>query len=135
MTVLSLQLISPEKDYFVGPIKMVVLPGEDGDFSVLLDHAPIITFLRPGKIFIVEEKGKEYSYFVGSGFVKVDNNNCQVLVDYIKEKADLDLVNSKKKLSEVLNQIENESNQATIDILNEKKLIFEGEVNFIENGA
>ena len=38
---------------------MVVLPGEDGDFSVLSEHAPIITYLRPGKITIIEDKVSE----------------------------------------------------------------------------
>ena len=58
MSDLSLQLVSPDKDYFVGKIDMVVIPGEDGDFSVLTEHAPIITFLRPGKLTIMEEKIK-----------------------------------------------------------------------------
>ena len=75
---------------------MVVLPGEEGDFSVLSEHAPIITYLRPGKITIIEEKNKEHIYFVGSGFVKVENNNCQVLVDYIKKSNDFDLKISKR---------------------------------------
>ena len=89
MNNLSLQLISPDKEYFAGIVEMVVLPGENGDFSVLPDHAPIITYLRPGKISIIVERGKELSYFVASGFVKVDNNNCHVLVDYIKSESDL----------------------------------------------
>ena len=90
MSNLSLQLVSPDKNYFVGTIDMVVMPGEDGDFSVLPDHAPIITYLRPGRATIVEEH-KEHTYFVGSGFIKVENNNCQVLVDYIKNRLEFDI--------------------------------------------
>ena len=41
---------------------MVVLPGEEGDFSVLPDHAPIITYLRPGSMTIKSEKGKELTF-------------------------------------------------------------------------
>ena len=96
MSNLSLQLVSPDNEYFVGTIDMVVLPGEDGDFSVLPEHAPIITYLRPGKLTITEEQSKEHVYFVGSGFVKVENNNCQVLVDYIKKSNELDITKSKK---------------------------------------
>ena len=70
---------------------MVVLPGEEGDFSVLVDHAPIITYLRPGRITIKSEKGKQLTYFVASGFVKINENNCQVLVDYVNKKSDLDV--------------------------------------------
>ena len=114
MSNLSLQLVSPDNDYFVGTIDMVVLPGEDGDFSVLPEHAPIITYLRPGKITIIEEQNKEHIYFVGSGFVKVENNNCQVLVDYIKRSNDLDITKSKKELSELLIEIENKTNESVV---------------------
>ena len=130
---LSLQLVSPDQDFFVGTIDMVVLPGEDGDFSVLPEHAPIITYLRPGKITIIEEKNKEHIYFVGSGFVKVENNNCQVLVDYIKKSSDFDMEITKKELSKLLTEIENESNQTKLKSLLERKEVLEEEISFLES--
>ena len=130
MSNLSLQVVSPDKDYFLGTIDMVVIPGEDGDFSVLPEHAPVITYLRPGILTIVEEH-KEHTYFVGSGFIKVENNNCQVLVDYIKNSSDFDITASKKQLSELLSEIENESNEAKIQSLLEMKEILEEEVNLL----
>ena len=132
MSELKLQLVSPDQDYFVGNIDMVVIPGEDGDFSVLAEHAPIITYLRPGKLTIIEEKNKEHSYFVGSGFVQVENNNCKVLVDYIKKSSDFDIGVSKKELSDLLTTIENENNESTLKGLLEKKEILEEEVSFLE---
>ena len=133
MSNLSLQLVSPDTDYFIGTIDMVVLPGDDGDFSVLPEHAPIITFLRPGKMTILEEQGKEHIYFVGSGFVKVENNYCQVLVDYIKRNDELDITKSKKELSELLLEIENKTNHTALESLLEKKEILQEEISFIEN--
>ena len=133
MSTLSLQLVSPDKEHFIGPVEMVVLPGEEGDFSVLPEHAPIITYLRPGKISIIGEQGNKQSYFVASGFVKVDNNNCKVLVDYIKNKEDLNLEDSKKELSNILAKIENEKNQNVVARLKERLVILEEEVYFIEN--
>ena len=130
MSNLSLQVVSPDKDYFLGTIDMVVIPGEDGDFSVLPEHAPVITYLRPGILTIVEEH-KEHTYFVGSGFIKVENNNCQVLVDYIKNSLDFDIAASKKQLSELLSEIENENNEAKIQSLLEMKEILEEEVNLL----
>tara|TARA_B100000700_G_C14984072_1_gene827881 strand:- start:1063 stop:1470 length:408 start_codon:yes stop_codon:yes gene_type:complete len=130
---LSLQLISPDKEYFAGIVEMVVLPGENGDFSVLPDHAPIITYLRPGKISIIVERGKELSYFVASGFVKVDNNNCHVLVDYIKSESDLNESDLKKELASIFEKIENEKDQEVIKRLMERKIILEEEINFSEH--
>ena len=133
MNNLSLQLISPDKEYFVGIVEMVVLPGENGDFSVLPDHAPIITYLRPGKISIIVERGKELSYFVASGFVKVDNNNCHVLVDYIKSESDLNESDLKKELASIFEKIENEKEEEVIKRLMERKIILEEEINFSEH--
>ena len=133
MSNLTLQLVSPDKEHFLGAIEMVVLPGEEGDFSVLPDHAPIITYLRPGKITIIENQGNKKSYFVASGFVKVDNNNCKVLVDYIKSKSDLSVEESKKELSEILTKIEGEKDQSIVARFKERIEILEEEVNFIEN--
>ncbi len=133
MNNLSLQLISPDKEYFAGIVEMVVLPGENGDFSVLPDHAPIITYLRPGKISIIVERGKELSYFVASGFVKVDNNNCHVLVDYIKSESDLNESDLKKELASIFEKIENEKDQEVIKRLMERKIILEEEINFSEH--
>ena len=130
MSNLSLQVVSPDKDYFLGTIDMVVIPGEDGDFSVLPEHAPIITYLRPGKLTIMEDH-KEHTYFVGSGFVKVENNNCQILVDYIKNSSDFDITASKKQLSQLLSEIENESNETKMQSLLEMKEILEEEVNLL----
>ena len=38
---------------------MVVVPGEDGDFAAMFEHAPLITYLRPGKLEVVEAEKKE----------------------------------------------------------------------------
>ena len=130
---LSLQLVSPDSKYFEGVVQMVVLPGIEGDFSVLSEHAPLITYLRPGQIIILEEKNKEHIYFVGSGFVKVENNNCNVFVDNIQKSTDLDLGISKKELAEVLTEIDNENNSVEIKGLLEKKQILEEQINFLEN--
>ena len=44
------QIISPDREIYDGNAEMVVLPGENGDFSAMYEHAPLITYLRPGKV-------------------------------------------------------------------------------------
>ena len=55
---LKTQIISPDNKVYDGNTEMVVLPGDEGDFAAMYEHAPIITFLRPGKVevFLKEEK-------------------------------------------------------------------------------
>ena len=112
---LKTQIISPDNEIYDGDSDMVVLPGEDGDFAAMYEHAPIITFLRPGtvEVFLKEEKEK-IAFFVAGGFVKIQNNNCLVMVDYIRKISDIDVKENEKKISELLLKIEKTEDQSII---------------------
>ena len=115
---LKTQIISPDNEIFDGNTEMVVLPGEDGDFAAMYEHAPIITFLRPGKIEVFSNQLKEKTgFFVSGGFVKIQNNNCMVMVDYIRNTNEIDIKKNEKKISELLLKLEKEEDQKTRDDL------------------
>ena len=110
---LMTNIISPDNEIYDGNTEMIVLPGEDGDFAAMYEHAPLITYLRPGKVevFSISEK-ENIEFFVSGGFVKIKNNNCIVMVDYIKKTHEIDVKENEKKISELLNKLENEEDQA-----------------------
>ena len=65
-------------------------PGEDGDFAAMHLHSPTITYLRPGKIEVIDENSNLVSaFFTGSGFVKLNQNSCIIMTDYIKKLEDI----------------------------------------------
>ena len=111
---LKTQIISPDSQVYDGNTEMVVLPGDEGDFAAMYEHAPVITFLRPGKVevFSVEEK-ENISFFVSGGFVKIQNNSCLVMVDYIRKTSDIDVKENEKKISELLSKLEKTEDQIT----------------------
>ena len=112
---LKTQIISPDNEIYDGNADMVVLPGEDGDFAAMYEHAPIITFLRPGKVEVYSKEEKEKTcFFVSGGFVKIQNNNCLVLVDYIKKTKEIDVKENEKKISELLLKLEKTQDQSII---------------------
>ena len=115
---LKTQIISPDNDIYDGNTEMVVLPGEDGDFAAMYEHAPLITFLRPGKVevFLKDEKEK-IVFFVSGGFVRIQNNNCIVMVDYIKNTDDIDVKGNEKKISGLVLKLEKEEDQSIRDNL------------------
>ena len=115
---LKTQIISPDSQVYDGNTEMVVLPGDEGDFAAMYEHAPVITFLRPGKVevFSVEEK-ENISFFVSGGFVKIQNNSCLVMVDYIRKTSDIDVKENEKKISELLLKIEKTEDQIIKDNL------------------
>jgi F-type H+-transporting ATPase subunit epsilon len=122
---MNVNIISPEEEIYKGSAEMVVVPGEDGDFAAMYEHAPLITYLRPGKLEVIEEEKKEKkSYFVKGGFVKVDENECLIMVDYIKKIKDIDVLSNENEINTLRTKLESEVKeivkeeiQANIDFL------------------
>ena len=115
---LKTQIISPESEIYDGNTEMIVLPGEDGDFAAMYEHAPLITFLRPGKVEVFSKEEKEkINFFVSGGFVKIQNNSCIVMVDYIRKTDDIDVKENEKKISKLLMKVEQEQDQSIKDSL------------------
>ena len=81
MAAFAFELVSPEKLVFSGAVEQVVVPGTEGDFAVLKDHAPVISALRPGLVTIKDEKGATTSLFVRGGFADVSSTGLIVLAE------------------------------------------------------
>ena len=55
---LSFALVSPERELFHGEVDQVVVPGTEGEFGVLPNHAPVISMIRPGALRIFDGAGE-----------------------------------------------------------------------------
>ena len=88
---MHLEIVSPEKTIFSGEAKSVHLPGSEGHFQVLNNHAPIVSTLKKGEIlidgvdnlesdFLVFSNGKA-SLEIKSGVVEMKKNKLIILVD------------------------------------------------------
>ncbi len=88
MAAFSFELVSPEKLLFSGEVDAVVAPGTEGEFTVLKDHAPFMTTLKPGVIEIDIGQKKE-KLFVRGGFADVAPTGFTVLADYAIPLAEL----------------------------------------------
>ena len=77
---IELEIILPEKRLFTGMVEWVMLPGAKAPFTVLYNHAPLVSTLCAGDIKwkIGKEKQK---MTVQSGFVEVRNNKVTALVE------------------------------------------------------
>lgn len=77
---MTLEIISPHEVAFRGETDMVTLPGELGSFTVLQNHASLISVLVPGKIVYRTGDGTEHSYDIKGGLADVDNNVISVCI-------------------------------------------------------
>ena len=80
---MNLEIITPDKKIFEGEVKSVILPGADGSFGVLKNHAPIISTLQKGKIKITDNHQKTQSFDVNGGVVEVIKNKIIILAESV----------------------------------------------------
>lgn len=81
MKELKLRIISAEQFLFTGEIVSVKLPGVEGDFSILVNHAPLISALTKGKVIYQLSDGSSQTIEILSGFVEVKHNQINVCVE------------------------------------------------------
>ena len=107
----NLEIISPEKIILSEKVNSVTIPSFEGEMTILPDHIPLITFLRPGILRI--EGSKESEYFVEEGTVEFSNNTLIILSSTIISLDSLSI----EKISEML---EESKNQLSKNNLNDK---------------
>jgi F-type H+-transporting ATPase subunit epsilon len=78
---LRLRIIAPDRLVYEGEVEFVTLPGTVGSFTVLDNHAPIISSLETGKIVYKDANGNA-DIMVKSGFAEVQNNVLSVCVEF-----------------------------------------------------
>jgi len=134
MQTMNVSIISPEEEIYKGPAEMVVMPGEDGDFAAMFEHAPFITYLRPGKLEVIEEEKKEkIAYFIRGGFVKVQENRCLIMVDFIKNVKDIDVSVNENEISSLRSKLIAETSESVKEDLSESIELLETEVNCLKD--
>jgi F-type H+-transporting ATPase subunit epsilon len=89
MATFHFDLVSPEKLAFSGEVDQVDVPGVEGDFGVLVGHAPLIAAIRPG-ILVVTTAGKREKIIVLGGLAEVSDKGLTVLADVATSLQDLD---------------------------------------------
>lgn len=81
MNGLQLTIISPEKELFRGEVRKVTLPGTMGSFTILPQHAPVVSSLSAGKMVYVKADGTEESFEIKGGFIEMNMNNVSVCIN------------------------------------------------------
>jgi len=77
---MHLEIVTPEKKLFTGSINSIKVPGKDGEFEILNNHAPIISTLIKGEIRIISTDQKTEIFQISGGVIEMQKNNIIVLV-------------------------------------------------------
>ena len=81
---MKLEILTPDKKIFEGEVTSVTVPGAQGSFEILNNHAPIISTLDDGKL-VIRGNGNEQHFYTKGGVVEVIDNKVIVLAEGIKE--------------------------------------------------
>ena len=90
MTAFHFELVAPERLMFSGSVESVVLAGTEGEMTVLAQHAPVMTTLKPGVVTVEETAGKVRKLFVRGGFADISASGLTILAETAIPLEDLD---------------------------------------------
>lgn len=82
---MNLVILSPEKEIFSGEVKSVKVPGSEGQFEMLNNHAAIVSSLQKGEVRVIKANGEKLSFGVTGGFAECLHNEVSVLVSGVTE--------------------------------------------------
>ena len=129
----SFELVSPEKLLLAEEVDMVVVPGAEGDFGVLVGHTPLISSLRPGVIDTYDGGKVADRIFVAGGFAEVTGERCTVLAEEAIPVKDIDSANAEERLKvakEAISGADNDTlrNAAEIELTVAEAMLAAGRV-------
>ncbi len=80
---MKVEIITPDSTIFTGDnVGLIQLPGIDGSFEVLNNHAPLISVLQKGKVKLINKGEKEEHFFeIKGGVIEVLNNKIMILAE------------------------------------------------------
>jgi len=81
MATLHFELVAPERVIFSGEVEAVMLPGTEGDMTVLPGHVPTMTALKAGFVVMTNHKDEGSRVFVRGGFAEISATGVAVLAE------------------------------------------------------
>jgi len=89
MATIQFDLVSPERKLASLEASEIQIPGSDGDFTAMAEHAPVLTTLKPG-LLSVKVGNDLMEYIVTGGFVEISGSNASVLAEEALPRNEVD---------------------------------------------
>lgn len=123
---LHFSLVSPARELFSGDVDHVIAPGTEGEFGVLVNHAPFMTTLKNGVVRVLEGDVVRHRFYVRGGFADVTPAGLTILAEEARSLSD---VNAQ--------EIDVEIEATRIKLLeldkdDSKRVVFEHQISYLE---
>lgn len=103
----QLAIVSVEEEIFSGEAQKLFVTGIDGEMEILANHAPLITMLVPGPVWVIKENSTEDAFVILGGLLEVQPQQTIILADAAMRASDIDeaaALNAKKKAEELISR-------------------------------
>lgn len=94
------ELVSPERLLVSEDVESVVIPGAEGEMTVMASHSPVMTTVKPGVVTVKPASGAEERYVVFGGFADILPDSCTLLAESAVSVADIDRQDLARRIQE-----------------------------------
>ena len=103
----KVDIVNPDRSFFSNDkVKEIVVPAFEGDMGILKDHIPIISFLKPGIIFLSTNEGLQ-KFYVEDGIIEFRDNTLSILTSTIMDLKNIDKSFIDNNIKDAEKQLEN----------------------------
>ena len=98
---IKLSIVTPVGIKFTGDVKEVYANASDGEIGVLPNHVPFMSTTEPGIIHFSDLDGKTHYFVASIGFIQVDDNKVEILVEKAQAPEELEASLIEEKITKI----------------------------------
>ena len=117
---IKLEVVTPEKAVVDEEAKIVVAPGDLGEFGVLPGHTTFLTTLKTGTIRFADSGGQEHYVFVSGGFAEALPDKVTVLAESAERRRDIDIARAKAAMERAEKRMAEQRKKESVDFTRAK---------------
>lgn len=87
---MGLNIVSVEETMYSGYVQYLSVTGEQGSLGVYPGHTPLLSGIRPGQIYMVDQEGTKDIYYISGGLVEIQPDVVTILADTVLRAEDID---------------------------------------------
>lgn len=94
----EVEIVTPARKVYSDKVKMITLPGTEGEFQVLYNHAPLLSTIEVGKIQVMDANDKLQFFATSGGTIEVLKNKVLVLAESVERAEEIDVERAESAL-------------------------------------
>lgn len=104
---MQLSIVSVEDTIYTGTVKYLSVTGEEGSLGIHPGHTALLSGIRPGQVYIMDERDEQNIFYVSGGIVEVQPDVVTILANTVVRAEDIDEVAAKQARDHAQNLMSN----------------------------